>query len=129
MKHVLLIEPDKVLADIYMKAIEKSLKYSVDVATGAQQAIMLADGHTPDLVIVEIQLIEHSGIEFLYEFRSYVEWQSIPIIIHSIVPFIEFIDSWQLLRNELGVDTYLYKPHTNLKTFLGNVKEHNLVNV
>ena len=31
----------------------------------------------PAIVMLELQLVEHSGIEFLYEFRSYPEWQRV----------------------------------------------------
>ena len=79
---------------------------------------MAADQQLPDLVIVELQLIEHSGIEFLYEFRSYTEWQSIPVIIQSQVPPSEFSANWQSLKQQLGIDTYLYKPHASLQKLL-----------
>jgi DNA-binding response OmpR family regulator len=127
MNSVLLIEPDRVLAAIYKEAIEMDGLAAVTVVTGAQAAIMAADEHKPDLVILELQLIEHSGVEFLYEFRSYPEWQAIPILVQSIVPFSEFHDNWHLLQDELGVRAYLYKPHTSLHQLLSSVKEHSLV--
>src|SRR3954465_15447238 len=91
---------------------------------GAQTAVMVADQHQPDLVILELQLVEHSGIEFLYEFRSYAEWQGIPAIIHSLVPPGEFQSNRQLLEDELGVAAYLYKPRTSLRQLLNTVSEH-----
>jgi response regulator RpfG family c-di-GMP phosphodiesterase len=68
--------------------------------------------------------VEHSGIEFLNEFRSYPDWQDIPVVIHTHVPATEFNDSWKLLRGELGVRDYLYKPHTSLKRLTAAVGEH-----
>jgi CheY-like chemotaxis protein len=127
MKRVLLIEPDQILADTYARAIEESIIAKVTSVSNAQAAIMAADENRPDLVIVELQLIEHSGIEFLYEFRSYPEWQDIPVIIHSIVPFSEFNGSWQLLKDELGVRAYLYKPHTSLRQLQQHIKEQSLI--
>jgi DNA-binding response OmpR family regulator len=127
MKRVLLIEPDQILADTYARAIEENVLTTVTSVSSAQAAIMAADENMPDLVVLELQLIEHSGIEFLYEFRSYSEWQSIPVIIHSIVPFSEFGGSWQLLKDELGVCEYLYKPHTTLRQLLRRIKEQSLI--
>ena len=124
MMKVLLIEPDKILGHVYERAIERLGRCSVTTVSGAQAAIMEADRQLPDVVIVELQLIEHSGIEFLYEFRSYPEWQSVPVIVHTIVPFSEFIDNWQLLQNELGVCAYLYKPQTSIKALLRSLKQY-----
>src|ERR1039458_4053532 len=127
MNKVLLIEPDRILAEVYKRAIEADGLTEVMSVTGAQTAIMAADEHRPDLVILEIQLIEHSGLEFLYEFRSYPEWQSIPVLVQTMVPFAKFHDNWHLLRGELGVRAYMYKPQTSLRQLLGSIKEHSLV--
>lgn len=75
--NVLLVEPDTKLAGMYKTALE-SAGHKVFWALDAQSAVHLADDSAPDLVVLEIQLTSHSGIEFLYEFRSYNEWQDIP---------------------------------------------------
>jgi len=122
MSKILLVEPDRLLADTYKKALAKD-GHTVKTAATAQAAITTADDKQPDLVILEVQLVEHSGIEFLYEFRSYPEWQDIPVLIHSNVPPAEFNDSQQILKNQLGVDYYLYKPRTTLQELLYSVRE------
>jgi DNA-binding response OmpR family regulator len=121
MAQILLVEPDRRLAEIYSMALADE-GHQVIVAAGAQAAISAADTARPDLVILELQLIEHSGIEFLYEFRSYPEWQAIPVLVHSGVPAGEFAGSWQILGRELGVDVYFYKPRTSLKQLVSNVR-------
>ena len=126
MAAILLIEPDKLLAETYFLALNHA-GHQVMACAGAQSAIMVADRHRPDLVILELQLVEHSGIEFLYEFRSYAEWQDIPAIVHSLVPPAEFQTSRQLLENELGVTAYLYKPRTSLRQLLNTVSEYSPV--
>ena len=123
MAQILLIEPDRLLAESYVQALQ-SAGHQVNAASGAQAAIMTADAATPDLVILEIQLVEHSGIEFLYEFRSYPDWQNIPVLIQTQVPRSEFADNWQLLQGELGVRDYLYKPRTSLYQLVSSVSEH-----
>jgi DNA-binding response OmpR family regulator len=121
MAQILLIEPDRVLAETYVQALMHA-GHEVQAAGGAQAAVMSADAIRPDLVIVELQLVAHSGIEFLYEFRSYSDWQDVPVIIHSNVPPHEFNDSAGLLRDELGVRDYLYKPRTTLVELLDTVE-------
>ena len=55
-KKILLIEPDKILADIYQNALS-STGLNVEKAYNAQQGIILADNENPDLVICELQLV------------------------------------------------------------------------
>jgi DNA-binding response OmpR family regulator len=109
MAQILLIEPDLLLAETYRRALAAD-GHKVTVCAGAQAAITAADRTKPELVILELQLIEHSGFEFLYEFRSYPEWQAIPVLVQTGVSPGEFADNWQLLKRELGVNAYLYKP-------------------
>jgi len=126
MAQVLLVEPDRYLANVYLEALENA-GHKVNVANTAQAAIRLADIAHPDVIILELQLVEHSGVEFLYEFRSYVDWQDIPVIAHTIVPPAEFNRSKKLLADELGVRLYLYKPHTTLVRLLSGINQVSLV--
>jgi DNA-binding response OmpR family regulator len=126
MANILLLEPDKVLAELYIKAFEYQ-GHTVRRVVSAQDAVFHVDELLPDVVIAELQLVAHSGIEFLYELRSYSEWQDIPVIVHSCIPPTEFEGSMNLLRRTLGVRAYLYKPHTTLRQLLRAVNEHRLV--
>jgi DNA-binding response OmpR family regulator len=110
--HVILIEPDLIQAELYTAALERA-GCSVDHVTGAQAAVHAADEHTPDAVILEMQLAEHSGVEFLYEFRSYPEWTHIPVVLYTFVPSHELAHG-VTLQKELGVQRILYKPTTTL---------------
>ncbi len=123
MAHILLIEPDRLLAESYIQALQLA-GHRLNAASSAQAGIMAADAVTPDLVILEIQLVEHSGIEFLYEFRSYPEWQNIPVLLQTYVPQCEFSDNWRLMQTELGVRAYLYKPRTSLRRLAASVNEY-----
>ncbi len=118
--NILLIEPDRILAGTYRQALE-SAGHHVVMCASAQSAIFATDEHRPDVILLELQLVGHSGLEFLYELRSYPEWQSIPAIIVSQVPAGEFASSWQLLKDELGVQAYHYKPLTSLQALLRSV--------
>lgn len=123
MAQILLIEPDRLLAETYRQAL-LAAGHRVVCCASAQAGIISADQHRPDLVILELQLIEHSGIEFLYELRSYADWQNIPIIVHSHVPLSEFTAHRRLLYDRLGIAAYLYKPDTSLRDLLAAAEEH-----
>ncbi len=122
MADILMLEPDRLLAMTYRAAFEHE-GHTVRQVVSAQEGVFAVDEAVPDVILVELQLIAHSGIEFLYELRSYSEWQRIPILIHSCIPPCEFEDSMSLLRDMLGVCGYLYKPHTTLQTLLRSVRE------
>ncbi len=118
----LLIEPDVVLARTYREALEDA-GWQVNWAPSAQAALDMADQTLPDIVILEVQLAAHNGIEFLYEFRSYPEWSNIPVVIHSLVPPQEFANH-NILYKELGVKGYYYKPNTRIIQLLAALREH-----
>lgn len=122
MADILMLEPDTILGETYRMTLEHA-GHTYRRVVSAQEAVYEVDEHEPDVIIVELQLVAHSGIEFLYELRSYAEWQHIPVLIHSIIPPCEFEDSMSLLRDQLGVRSYLYKPHTSLQGLLRAVRE------
>lgn len=112
-KHVLLIEPDRVLATACAEYLGLS-GFSVVLASHAQDAVFAADERRPDAVVLEVQLPGHNGIEFLHEFRTYPEWADIPIIVHSLVPP-EQLKMNETHRQFFGIESVLYKPVTTLK--------------
>lgn len=111
--HILLIEPDRLLARVYAEYLELS-GYTVSRTTTAQTAITAADAMRPDLVIMELQLPRHSGAAFLYELRSYADWQDIPVVIHSGLQPARIAEYRRPLQ-ELAASEYLYKPQTSLQ--------------
>ena len=119
---IILIEPDAVLAQTYQAALSRA-GWIVDWAPSAQVAIDYADEHKPDLVVLELQLVSHSGIEFLYEFRSYPEWSNVPVIVHSLVPP-QSIAGYDILCKQLGVLGYYYKPNTRIVQLVSAIKQH-----
>jgi DNA-binding response OmpR family regulator len=121
MGHIIVLEPDVRLARTY-GGLFATRSHTVEACTTAQDAIIAADEQKPDVVVLELQLVAHSGVEFLYEFRSYADWQAVPVIILSNVPPDEFAKSRSLLRR-LGVAAYYYKPRTSLQTLLHGVED------
>lgn len=109
---ILLIEPDLFLQAIYRTALERSGFDVVSVQT-AQAAIFAAEKYKPDLVILEVQLEGNSGIEFLHEFRSYIDWQQTPIIMNTNLSLKSVNIKEDILEN-IGVARYCYKPNTNI---------------
>jgi CheY-like chemotaxis protein len=110
--HVLLVEPDVLQARTFVAALEQT-GHTVAHTTSAQTAVHLVDEHTPDVVVLELLLPSHNGVEFLYEFRSYPEWLHIPVLLHTFM-LPQDLSFAATLRGELGVRNILYKPATTL---------------
>lgn len=124
---ILLIEPDHLLAKIYKQHLEK-YNYRVRVVSGVQKAIYEIDKLKPDIVILEMQLSGHNGYEFLYELRSYSEWQGIPVLIHTMAPE-QSLSIDPAINADLGIIGYLYKPSTSLSKLVYEINNQLLVNV
>jgi two-component system, OmpR family, phosphate regulon response regulator PhoB len=121
--HVLLLEPDRVVARYIVDELVRQ-NMTVSIATNADEAVKLSDKKQPDVVVSELSMPGHSGTEFLYEFRTYSDWFDIPILIFSSLrPISEITSSndWKLLR----IEKLLYKPDTSLHVLGQTV--HNLI--
>jgi CheY-like chemotaxis protein len=120
MAHVLFIEPDAVLARTYMQALQYA-GHTVALARGAQDAVDMADDHQPAVVVLELQMAAHDGVEFLQEFRSYPEWRNIPVIVNTVMMPGAVDPIRSVLENDLGVAACFYKPYTTLQQLLSTI--------
>lgn len=119
MSRVLIIEADKLLAGNLKKYLERA-GHLVSWRSDPQSAVNSADKHRPDVVILDLVLGGHNGVEFLYEFRSYPEWLTVPIIIYSGLPPEELSGTEPALA-ELTIGAYHYKPATSLQQLAASV--------
>ena len=119
---VLVIEPNRVMAQCIAKELAKD-NMSTVVVSSAEGALEYAAEHTPDAVITEMSLPGHSGLEFIYEFRSYSEWQDIPLVINTSVKIPGFITQtfdWDLLN----ITEYIYKPKRHISDLRSAITLH-----
>jgi DNA-binding response OmpR family regulator len=83
--------------------------YDVYFATRAAQALALAAGHTPDLVILDIELPDHDGFHVLRELRA--RGHHCPVLILSA----RSMEGDKLNGFRLGADDYVTKPFSILE--------------
>lgn len=119
---LLLIEPDKILSQSAANKFAHA-GYKVIVCHTAQSALDALDRHPPDVIVLEPQLGIHNGIEFLYEMRSYNEWQSIPVIIYTLNSN-ALNERFIKPLSQLGAETILYKPHTSTNKLVQAVGQY-----
>jgi len=120
--NILILEPDRKVSLVYQRALTAA-GHNVRIEHHAQDAITSIDKSQPDIVIVELQLIRHGGMEFLYELRSYSEWLSMKVILLTMVPSHQLILS-DKSKKELGIVEHLYKPETTLEQLVCCVGGH-----
>lgn len=127
MAQILIVEPDAQLAQIYKKSLELN-GHNVRTCTSAEAAIESIDTAKPDLIIAELELATHNGVELLYELRSYGDWQAIPVIVLTNQPFADnsrSLKAWQQLK----VAGHFYKPHISLRRLSEIVSSHLAVEI
>lgn len=125
--YVLLVEPAADLAEVLAKALAAQ-GINSQTAYSAQSAIAKADKQKPSVIVLELVITRHNGLEFIHEFRSYADWLDIPIIIYSRVSAEELGLKPELLIN-LGIVKHFYKPTTTLSQLVEAVKAHALTHI
>lgn len=106
-KKVLLVEDDKWLSDLYAGAVGKEVEL-VRAAT-AEEALTAIDTRTIDIIVLDMFLPGHNGIELIHELASYQDSLQIPIIILSSVAERDFgLKKHRFMH--YNIVEYLYKP-------------------
>lgn len=120
---ILLIEDDAWLAELYQSVLEAQKNCEVLHATTAEKALAILDKNTEvALVLLDMFLPEHNGIEFLHEMASYTDVNTVPVVVLSSVYKHDFKMSDERWRH-YGVVKYLYKPDTKPKDLVAEVKK------
>lgn len=112
MCRILFIETDCVIASNLRNYFER-LGHLVEWHVDPQLAVFSADEKRPDIVILDLMLAGRSGVEFLYEFRSYPDWQDLPVVVFSNVSERELGQGVSSFP-QLNITAYHYKPQTTL---------------
>jgi DNA-binding response OmpR family regulator len=113
---LLIIEADSQLAGSYKKYLSLA-NHTVRIHPDPQTAIVSTDSARPDIIILNFMLAGRSGLEFLYELRSYPEWQTIPVVLTGSYSQDEIKEFSEIFK-QLNVHIYLHKPTTPLSKIL-----------
>ena len=111
MANILLVEPDLLLGEVYKQFLE-TRHHQVYWKRTAESSVQLLDQAQIDLIILELQMAGHNGLEFLYEIRSYQDWIDTPVIVNTSIDS-KLIDV-KLLKEQLGVTDFIHKSVSNL---------------
>jgi len=118
--NILLVEPDVVMAKLYGNYLEQA-GHTVRIAHDGQIAIEMVDDKPPELIILELLLGIHNGIEFLHELRSYPDLSACRVVIHSLMSS-DQLQRYQPQWRLFAVEAALAKSETSLKQLLDAVE-------
>ena len=104
----ILICEDNKLASLVISSVLKKREYTVEIAADGNEALEKIRSGNPDLVIADIHLPYHSGLELVRYLRNDLG-SEIPVIIVSAFSDRHVQDhAW-----ELGISDYFVKPIDN----------------
>jgi DNA-binding response OmpR family regulator len=121
MSRILLIETDRLLARNISYCLEER-GYSVDWQVDPQAAIISLDVSPASAIILDLMLAGRSGIEFLYELRSYSDWKDIPVFIYSSLSKDDVGESLPGLQ-QLGIEDYYHKSYISPKKLVEHLSQ------
>ena len=109
MKHVLMIEDDVTLQNMYKDAFDTQNFVITTVNTGKAGLTKIREIPAPDLVILDIMLPEGmNGFDVLQEIKKDPKTSTIPVLIMTN------LDTEQKTAMELGASGYLVKANTSI---------------
>jgi DNA-binding response OmpR family regulator len=119
MAKILIIEDEKVLAEMYKEKFEKE-GFEVCLAFTSNEGLNLAKKEKPDLILLDILLPGKDGISFLKWFKNEPEISSIPVVV------ISNYDDPKAKKEafELGVKEYLLKTDYTPQQLVEKIKKY-----
>ena len=118
MKHILLVEDDPFLIDIYNTKLEEA-GFSVQTASDGDDVIEKLKEQKPDLLILDIVLPHIDGWEVLSKIKSTPEMEDLKVIILSNLGQKEEVEKGL----ELGATKYLIKAHHTPREVVEEIKK------
>jgi DNA-binding response OmpR family regulator len=118
MKKEILIIDDSWTTLVLLEWFLNEHGYNTVIVTNVEEALIHLETHTPDLILLDIQMPKISGYEFLKEYGKTPKISTIPVLIISAIDDKESINTGK----ELGAIGFVPKPF-KLEHLLEKVKE------
>ncbi|CAG4972538.1 response regulator transcription factor [Novilysobacter luteus] len=104
-RRLLMVEDEEDIAFILRFLLERN-GYQVDHAADGRVALEWLAGEVPEIVLMDIMLPYHDGIELVERLRATPGWQSVPVLMLSA----KAREADIVRALELGADDYVTKP-------------------
>jgi len=119
MKKILLVEDEKMMAEMYKEKFERE-GFEVVLALTAEEGLEIAKSEKPDLIILDILLPKKNGTFFLAEMKKDPEIAKIPVVALSNYEHPET----KKLVFELGAKEYIIKTDFTPKEIVEKMKQY-----
>ena len=80
MKRILIVEDDRLMADVYRDRL-RTEGFAVHVAADGKAGLEMFDSHKADLILLDLMLPQMSGVEVLRAVRSQFGPHDVPVIV------------------------------------------------
>lgn len=127
-RKILIIEDDETFAKILLD-LAREMKFSALVAPTAEEGLRLAEMHSPQAILLDMRLPDHSGLLVLDQLKTNTKTRHIPV---HVISSSDFSKS----AMEMGAIGYMHKPvkreqlqsaFTNLTSLMSAKEKHVLV--
>lgn len=115
-KTILIVEDNELNLKLFRDLLGAHGYHTVETKEG-MEAVSLARAHKPDLVLMDIQLPEISGLDVTRRFKADADLKNIPII--AVTAFAMKDDEEKILQ--AGCQAYISKP-ISIGPFLNTIK-------
>jgi two-component system chemotaxis response regulator CheY len=106
MRHIWIVDDDEEMCravQLMLSLLNFETRYLLDARLAAQE---LLDGNHPDLIVLDIDMPEVSGVDLLEFLRRREEFKRIPVVMLSTEAADVLVDKTM----EMGADAYVTKP-------------------
>jgi CheY-like chemotaxis protein len=117
-ERILVVEDNEKNMKLFRDVLVAMGYRTLEATTGAE-AVDMASEHTPDLVLMDIQLPDLDGVEALHRLRANARTATIPVL--ALTAQAMHGDRERFLA--AGFDGYLSKP-VDVRELIGTVREH-----
>jgi CheY-like chemotaxis protein len=116
---ILLVEDFDDAAEPVVKALRNAGHRVMSVPNG-REALALLALHNMDLVVMDLRMPQMDGVTLLTVLRSYLRWQSLPVIVFSAYAEGQIVEQLRGMR----VAEVLMKGSTDLSELVQAVERH-----
>ena len=117
-ERILLVEDNEKNMKLFRDVLGAKGYRTIEATTGLE-AVDMASEHTPDLVLMDIQLPDLDGVQALHRLRADARTAAIPVL--ALTAQAMHGDPERVLA--AGFDGYLSKP-VDIRELIGTVREH-----
>jgi DNA-binding response OmpR family regulator len=107
MAKILIVEDDKILAEMYQEKFNHE-GHQADVALSGEQALSELDKFKPELILLDILMPKLNGFHILKEIKKIPEYSNVPIVLLTNLDQSE-VDMSEDMARAIGVADYLVK--------------------